>query len=469
MSQKDLIASILASAHSLIGITTKSGMDLATVMGPAGMQLPAAEELQVSEIPADQMVALRGLLKKAGKKSLTQAEINEYKDKIATEMNDMAKAHAQKMAGEYISQYITTHKQIVGRLKTGLTVAQNALKKVHDDINVAAKKIGDTAQSVSLAKANGKTAKAAEQKKTRMETLGKIMLRAMRNTSKINTLEDAIQNIEDAEDFDVTAENQKLDDLNSKLESLQKRQGQHTKEVLLAYGKTAAKEKDKIVPLEVTSHLKSSTLGRECIQSVCKHMFSQVEDFPLSYCLIDSMRQSYNPTNGKYEMPDITSLSDELQMKLKAEGKILYDSLDEKLPRSIMTDVKSLFNYGKAPQSQYKVQEDDGVMLVFAILALYTRSDDKIETEIRDAAMAHHEKYRKGDPMKVTDELKQLLEKAELYCVPLEWSMTGEPIINMLRKRGDEFITGLLPYQSKGESYQRLENKSDCASLLEEL
>ena len=47
--------------------------------------------------------------------------------------------------------------------------------------------------------------------------------------------------------------------------------------------------------------------------------------------------------------------------------------------------------------------------------------------------------------------------------------MTGEPIINMLRKRGDEFITGLLPFQSKGESYQRLENKSDCASLLEEL
>ena len=49
-------------------------MDLATVMGPAGMQLPAPEELQVSEIPADQMVALRALLKKAGKKSLTAAD-----------------------------------------------------------------------------------------------------------------------------------------------------------------------------------------------------------------------------------------------------------------------------------------------------------------------------------------------------------------------------------------------------------
>ena len=116
------------------------------------------------------------------------------------------------------------------------------MTKARDEITVAAKKIGETAQSVSLAKANAKTAKAAEIKKTRLEQLGKVMHRAMNNTIKINTLQDAIQNIEDADDFDVTAENQKLDDLNGKLESLKKRQGQHTKDVLTTYGKSAAKE-----------------------------------------------------------------------------------------------------------------------------------------------------------------------------------------------------------------------------------
>ena len=58
-----------------------------------------------------------------------------------------------------------------------------------------------------MAKANAKTAKAAEIKKTRLEQLGKIMHRAMNNTMKINTLQDAIQNIEDADDFDVTDSN----------------------------------------------------------------------------------------------------------------------------------------------------------------------------------------------------------------------------------------------------------------------
>ena len=77
--------------------------------------------------------------------------------------------------------------------------------------------------------------------------------------------------------------------------------------------------------------------------------------------------------------------------------------------------------------------------------------------------------FKRGDPTGITKKLRLVLEKAERHCVPIEWEMFGPEAVAHLSRRDPTFAQALTAFGPNGARYLAHKNKSDSASLIDQL
>ena len=89
------------------------------------------------------------------------------------------------------------------------------------------------------------------------------------------------------------------------------------------------------------------------------------------YTIVTRLIEDFDPEHGIYWRVDPGDLSTKVRSLLQVQSRYLYEQLQKKLPKAVMTQVTNSFSYGLNPRKIGKVDEFDGVGLMHAILSLY--------------------------------------------------------------------------------------------------
>lgn len=267
------------------------------------------------------------------------------------------------------------------------------------------------------------------------------------------------------------AEMKELDDkmarCNALSKSIKQRVIDHFQTALASTISTEGKSTKRSI--EYPQQLAEKHLGDEFGQGLITFIGYNISQMYLVYAYVRRMVYDFDPTRGAHWLPDDKGISPELKAVLAQQSQQLYREMKRNMPQRIDNRIHSEYSFGADPRQTSKVELDDGLMAVHAILSCYTQSDTLYRNSIRDKLYAAAPRFVKESPAKVTQELRKLLAAAEKHAVTLQWELTGAKMLTYLQTREPKFNTSLAKYSEHGDAYLNWTNKSDSAGLIDQM
>ena len=235
-------------------------------------------------------------------------------------------------------------------------------------------------------------------------------------------------------------------------------------------GEVSSDVKREVTALKLPKGIDKEDGARQFGDAVKAFLRNRTEDYGIVTVYVARLLKDLNPSTGeRYRPPaisDYTEVPTVLSEKLKVECKNLYEHLklalketkqDHILKRILM---KTKLGHGANGES-IKVEEDDALSAIYAIVKLYFHQDADWQDLVKQRLLNAIPLFMQGSPLVAVEEMTDDLLECSRGGILLPWGSYGEPIVDILSKH-DDITHAISDWKLGGDKLSTMSNRQDA-------
>lgn len=327
--------------------------------------------------------------------------------------------------------------------------------------------------SSAAGKANLKSLKAAERWAKDKEFLAEVIKDLEANHSDRKQIDSKLREMRQAPGWDVTKDNPESKALTEKLklvvlskESVQQRVQEHFSKGS-SKGTSDSKPKgDSILPDGFAQG--TAAKCKDFQTNILNYQQNKLSEHFATFAWSRFMFDSYDPTTGAY--PSYKGEIEEAVLnEFNRQSVNLYEVICTDMKATIHSKIHNHFTYGKTNGLRGRVEDQDGVGAMHALMCCYKPVNTEYSNDIIDQLITQWQQFCSGNPTSVVEKHRLMTNKAEKECLDLPWELYGSKIVTLLSDRHYTLAHHLSKYGPQGKECMELVNKQDSVDMINKM